>query len=127
MNCFLKENTVTHCTGRTKFTKEFHYAISVELQSQNIKCWLKNVWNWLSNSDNIQWSSEYRCVDKACKNIFKGNIYHPFNDLSSIVCVLTYQSLEIHNEYVKCPSRCSGKERKQTALELMAYEYSLQY
>ena len=121
MNDFIKEHTVTHSTGRKKFKKEFHNALSEKLQSQNVKCWLKNVWNWLSNSDNLKWSSKYTCVNRECQNRFSANINHAFNDPSFIRVVLSYQSFETHNDYVKCPTKCTGKDREKTALELMAY------
>ena len=99
--------------------------LSKILQSNEIKCWLVNVYNWFK-LENFRkrkspfWNGLFKCIDCGIK--FKTIIReHPI--LSKTVKISIYYKKEevIHSEFIKPKKkRFSGIERKELSIQCQA-------
>lgn len=115
--------------NRSKFTADFSVALSIKLQEQGIKCWIKCSYNWFKQKDSRFknapfWRGKYTCIkEPICKNNFLAEIVknYDLNQEKKIQIQLkcSIKSNE-HKDFIKYSPRCSGEKRNDIAKEIMS-------
>ena len=114
-------------SNRKSFNSHFDKLLSKELQSQGIKCWLRDVNNYFRSCRNPKrktylWSGKYVCVDKKCLNKFtafikNSNLDEELKDMNEVT-IHVICPVSSHIEKVKPKIRCSGNDRDYQKLLL---------
>ena len=112
---------------RSKFTADFTVALSIKLQEQGTKCWLRCNYNWFKQKesrfkDAPFWRGTYTCIKEPnCLNKFVVQILKEGEIIQNIHIQIERSLKSIdHTDFVKYIPRCCGEKRDETAKDLMS-------
>ena len=110
---------------RKYFTASFTKLLNSKLKIQGVLCLLYCNFNWFRNENSrkknsVYWRGGFTCVDKTCDIVFIGIIDKPFENNMEIT--LNWNGSPNHQDRIHriAKHRCTGLERKNLALKLVA-------
>lgn len=132
------EAFVRHNKLRSRFNTRFDDFLSEKLQQNGVNCWLRSISNWFKKERSRKslapfWSGLFTCIDPFCTNIFKAQIQDNILKNYSIFYLRTNKNKKLnsikifcklsnhsHNVPIKSKVRCSGKQRSDQEIEVLA-------
>ncbi|CAF1014569.1 unnamed protein product [Brachionus calyciflorus] len=103
---------------RQRLLIDFHDKLSYKLQGiYNIKCWLKNVYNWFNKS--IYWTARYNCLSNNCQVKFDCMIKSEPSKHADILVIIRQKGECLHEKIIK-KRRINEDEMTKLGLDVMA-------
>jgi hypothetical protein len=132
------QKSIAIYSNRKKFKTDFDDFLSDQLNKQGVFCRLRCIYNWFKNekSQKIQsffWRGSFKCTQSDCNKQFKAIIKNGLisdlykNSVDSIlnsstikIVIETDDSISFHKSKVEKKIRCSGIDRRQEAIKILA-------
>ena len=111
-------NWISSADIRRTFKAGFSHFLTKKLQTLHVNCYLRSVYNWFGVSGS--WHGVYKCI--SCGKKFVADISQVVKIFKNAECVyIDIKWLgEILHEKIMKPSKYSGSNRRQCALEVMS-------
>jgi hypothetical protein len=107
---------------RKTFLSTFDNLLTLKLQKNGIKCWLKCRSNWFSKEGGNNahaWKGSFNCVSEKCDILYEAVINESIRINTNVCIDVTWCGLANHDKIIK-NIRCSGSTRFAVAMESIA-------